>query len=546
MSAPAHASLLDYMERAAATDATVHFVRSAEQTRWSELWRDAQRCAGWIARELPREHVVAGLLEPTRSCLATLLGTWLAGRAFASLPHPSRGMGTVEYRGQLELLVGLVGASVMVLPPELGARTAVPGVRSLTYADIGRARPATGSDAGRLVQFTSGSTDHPCGVVLDMGRLGANVAAIAATFEVTSRDVYFSWLPLSHDMGLVGWCLAPAAAMSPELGGAAQMWLSDPQLFLRDPLSWLRLSSDVGGSITATPNFALDLVARRLGSPSGRGALDLSSLRCVVVGSDTVEAPALRRFTDATAAHGLRPESLCPAYGLAEATLAVTITPPRRTWTALPGPDDELVSLGPPAPGMQVRAGDGVDEPAEVVVRGPSLAGELLGRSGGFTEDGWLRTGDIGFLHEGDLYFTGRTGDRLVVRGRNVDAGSLQRRLGAVEGVRAGCCAAFQDPEGDGYAVAFESVTTGGPGGLDLAGLCRRLAEAATRWSGSCPDRVVVLERGVLPKTPSGKPQAHRLRAGLDSGTIAPLLDVPTGLRSRAPAPVSTPTAGVL
>jgi acyl-CoA synthetase (AMP-forming)/AMP-acid ligase II len=533
-------SLLEHMDRAAtAGEGEVQLVRSGERVRWSELWAEAHRCAGWLKEALPRDRVLAGLLEPSRECLVTLLGAWLAGRTFASLPHPSRGMGTAEYQQQIAALVGLVEATVVAAPAGLSepVSAALPTVRALAYPDVGRARPVSGSEDARLVQLTSGSTDRPRGVALDMNRLGANAAAMAAAVEVAHGDVFFSWLPLSHDMGLVGMFLAPAAAMSPELGGATRIWLSDPTRFMRDALSWLRLASEVGGSITAAPNFALELVARRLDTPARHRRLDqmdLSSLRCLIVGSETVDSHTLDRFAAATATHGLRPEALCPAYGLAEATLAVTITPPRSPWTTHPAPVvspgqggsdhvsspggveqlGSLVALGPPVPGVRLRAGRGAAEPAEIEVRGPSIAGELLGRPGSFTTDGWLRTGDLGFLHDGQLYFTGRAGDQLVVQGRSIDAGALQRRLGALDGVRPGCCATIQDTDSDGYLVVVEATTTHASG-RDLPGLSRRIADAATRWAGASPASVLVVKRGAL-------------RTGLANHTIVPLHQHPT------------------
>jgi hypothetical protein len=154
--------LLDHLDRAAAAgDGSVHLLRTGESVRWSALWTEALGCAAWIDRALPSVATVAGLLEPTRECLVALLGTWLSGRTFASLPGPGRGMGADEYRRQIQALVALAEAGVMVAPVEVGD----PGrdIRTLGYEDFGRARAASGSGGGRLVQFTPAPRIAPAG-----------------------------------------------------------------------------------------------------------------------------------------------------------------------------------------------------------------------------------------------------------------------------------------------------------------------------------------------------------------------------------------------
>jgi acyl-CoA synthetase (AMP-forming)/AMP-acid ligase II len=415
----------------------------------------------------------------------------------------------------------------MVAPVEVGE----PGgdIRTLGYEDFGRARAASGTGGGRLVQFTSGSTDRPRGVVLDMAQIGAHVAAVNRRLEAGPADVYFSWLPLSHDMGLIGMGLNAFASLDPALGGTRGVWLSEPVRFMRAPLTWLRLASDVGGSITAVPTFALSLAARRLAvAPPG---LDLSSVRSLIVGAETVDATTLQRFAAVAGPHGFRETALCPAYGLAEATLAVSIVPPATPWSTHAGDHDGPVALGPPIEGTDVRIRATPDGRDPIEIRGASVAHTFLGRPARHSDDGWLQTGDLGFLHDGSLYFTGRSGDRLVVRGQNIDADGLQRRLGALDGVRTGCCAVLAEGDG-GYTVVIEAAGARGDG--EMSRLCGTVADAAARWSGVSPDRVCVLGRGKLPKTPSGKLQRHRLRDRLADHSIVPLAEA-SGLRARLP-----------
>jgi acyl-CoA synthetase (AMP-forming)/AMP-acid ligase II len=539
-------SLLEYLDHAAATDGTVHFVPSGEQARWSAVWREAHRCASWIARTMPGEHTLAGLLEPSRGCLVTLLGCWLSGRRFASLPQRSRGMDIDEYRNHVSALIELAEATVVVTP---SGRLGMPdGVRELAYEDVGQDGVASGGGQAALIQFTSGSTDNPRGVVLDMTQIGTNARAMADGVGVREGEVFFSWLPLSHDMGLVGMCLAPLASISPELGGTSQVWLSEPRQFMRNPLSWLRLGSEVAGTVTTVPNFALELVTRKLRRPVRD--LDLSALRCLIVGSETVSAPTLRHFVAATADHGFQERALCPAYGLAEATLAVTMTRPGSGWKTLPdsiAPEveatvAEVVALGPPVLDMQVRTGpsDAAGR-GEIEIAGGSVAERFLGRPGAFSADGWLRTGDLGFLHDGELYFGGRTSDRIVVAGRNLDAGSLQRRLGSVPGVRAGRCVVLpEDPHG--FAVAVE--TSGAPDDIEMRALCRSVSDAAVGYAGARPARVLIVGRHQIPTTPSGKLQAHRLRARLDEGAVVPVAEITAARRDVLASPASSVGSG--
>lgn len=517
-------SLLDYLDSAASARGTVEFVAGGETCAWSALWTDAHRRAGWLDRNMASARVLAGILEPTRACLVTLLGCWLSGRRFASLPRRSRGMDLAEYRAQVGAMLALAQADALIVPsPDHSAPT---DVRTFSFESLGFGPAATGSASGTLVQFTSGSTDRPRGVVVDMGHLGANVRGIATSLGYSERDVFFSWLPLSHDMGLVGMCLASLAAFSPELGGASQLWLSDPERFLRDPGSWLRLGSEVGGTTTMAPNFALELAVRHLDRPGTR--LDLSALRTLVVGSETVSAATLTRFGDAGGGHGLRGDALCPGYGLAEATLAVTGVLPGEGWKARPRPGQAeeatpVVSLGRPLPETEVRIGRREDGVGEIEVAGTAVASTFLGRETPLTDDGWLRTGDLGFVHDGELFFVGRTANRVVVAGRNIDAEALQRRVGDLGGVRTGCCAVI--PEGtDHFAVVVEPSATADPARPE--DLCGEVADLCTSFVGVAPARVVVIERGQLPKTPTGKLQPQRLRTRLVDGELRPLADV--------------------
>jgi acyl-CoA synthetase (AMP-forming)/AMP-acid ligase II len=530
MTADATASLVDYLEDAASGGGVVHFMPERDDVRFSDIWRDARRRAGWIRHHLRDESTIAGVMEPSGPCLVTLLGCWLAGRDFASLPRPSRGMDLHVYRVQTAALLELAGTGTLILPADLQGLGV--GGREMTYAQLGLGRGEEGTDGARLLQFTSGSTGRPRGVALEMHQLGANIAGFVGRMRYDEADVFCSWLPLSHDMGLVGMCLGSLAAFSTALAGARHLWLSDPGDLIRHPVGWLQACGDVGGTVTMAPNFVLDLFARKL-SVAGVSA-DLSRLRVVGVGSETVTASVLRRFEGAAGRHGFRRQALCPGYGLAEATLAVTVTDADENWRVAPDPDPldpeqpaEVVALGAPISGVELRiAGDGGY--GEIEVRGPSVCRDFLGAAEPLTADGWLRTGDAGFVRDEQLYFVSRSDDRLIVAGRNLNAGHLERSLAGVPGVRAGCCAVISDGAG-GFAVVVEPADGGDA--AELAHLCRTLTNAAGRATGATPSRVLVVPRGEMPKTPTGKLQRRRLEDRLE-GDLVPL--AATGGRPRS------------
>lgn len=526
--------LLALLDVAATRSLRLRFVADGQEVPFAQLWRDAHRTAAWVQQELPDDEALAVLLEPTAASLTVVLGSWLAGRMVASLPGRARGMTVDEHVRQCSELAALAGATATIAPAPVVDR--FPG-RVLRTTDIGRAPGSGGADGlgATLVQFTSGSTARPAGVVLTTTDLGTNVVAIGDALDLRRDDVFTSWLPLSHDLGLVGMCLAPLASGARCLRSDALVVLDSPDRFRRRPASWLELAAEVGATVTMGPTTAVSLAARALGRSDRHH--DLTSLRCLVVGAEPVTTEALQALGRAGAAHGLRPTALCPAYGLAEATLAVTTTRPHEHWHARAralradqvGPAD-LVALGRPVDGVRVRIGpsgqhgpDGDDSDAgsdgagAIEVRGPSVADVHLGRPSPVGADGWLRTGDLGLLVDGELHVVGRAADVLLVGGRTVDGEYLQRRLGQVDGVRPGCCVVFHDGASS-YVVAYEPDARLPP---DQAGdLCRTIAGSAVEICGGAPGRVVAVGRGTLPKTPSGKLRPAQARAGLDDGTI--------------------------
>ncbi|MGH0032464.1 MAG: fatty acyl-AMP ligase [Myxococcota bacterium] len=414
----------------------------------------------------------------------------------------------------------VLGPSVERAAPELGCRAT---------ARIPGAEPApveVAADDAAFIQFSSGTTAAPKPVLLSHRGVRANVAAILQRIRESCPEepqrphVCVSWLPLYHDMGLVGAVLAA-------MGHPGDLVLIPPELFVARPAVWLRAISRHRGTISPAPNFAYALCADRVGDDE-IAALDLSSWRVAMNGAEPVTPAVLERFLSRFAACGLRPEALTPVYGLAEATLAVTFSdlskPFRHTVfdrdalldegrARVAAHGSDLVSLGPPLPGFEVRiasdAGDvlAAGRVGHVQVRGPSL---MQGYDGlpeptrRALRDGWLATGDVGFLHEGELYLCSRAKDVIVLRGRNHAPQDVEQAVSEVAGTRTGCVAAvgMLAPRGDGEELAVFAERTRGSRAADLI---PRIERQVLRRTGIAPGLVRVLEPGTLPRTSSGK-----------------------------------------
>jgi fatty-acyl-CoA synthase len=300
-----------------------------------------------------------------------------------------------------------------------------------------------------------------------------------------------------------------------------------PEDFIRRPAGWMAACSEYGATITAGPSFALELAARLL---DGRGHIDLSRLRTLITGAETVRASTLRRLAKAGRPHGLDERAFCPAYGLAEATLAVSLVRPGEMWHAQPvdaarlhdghwvqsdEAGTELVSTGRPLPGVEVRAA-GDDDVGEVLVRSPSKLDGYVGDHDDPVVDGWLRTGDLGAVRDGELYLVARLDDMIVVGGRNLYATELETAIAAHPGIRAGSCVAIPD-DGGRYVIVAEPAMPDARALGDVAAEIRSLL--AKQFTA--PSAVHFVARGSLPKTPSGKPQRHRVSHGLQTGTLS-------------------------
>jgi fatty-acyl-CoA synthase len=406
--------------------------------------------------------------------------------------------------GRRDVWSAALGEALTKVRPKLvcaraGARGDWPGVVVVDVTPSGgrTALVEAASRAPAYAQFTSGSTGRPRAVMVTRGSLAANCEAIVRGLSLDGdRDVGVCWLPLHHDMGLVGFVCAPL------LAGLPVVFLPT-SAFVRDPGAWMRTMAAHRGTVTYGPTFAYGLAARRARDIDG---LDLSRVRVLGCGAEPVHAPTLLRFAEAYGAAGLRPEAFTPSYGLAEATLAVSMAHGLRTHNG-------VVDCGRTVPGQEVSIVDG-----EIWVRGASVAAGYLDEPAPdtFRPDGWLRTGDLGYLHDGGLHVTGRRKDVLIVRGANTDPQHVEWAAATVPGVRESGVVAFTRPGADTEEVVLVvECPLNAPSTVE-----DQVRAAVLEPLGLSVSDVVRVRPGTIPKTTSGKPRRQETRRRYLAGEL--------------------------
>ena len=547
------------IQSASTRGGTVTFVDGDEETPvpWSELHQDARSWAVALAgRGFGAGDKIAVLGPTDRELVTAIQATWLAGATVVVLPLPMR-MGSLdEFVDQTRARIrGADVALVIVdadLAPFVEPRPGDPPM--IGFADLDGhgdggtwTAPAVDLDSLAILQFTSGSTSDPKGVMLPQRALLANIDAMyeAVAFD-PDTDVLVSWLPLYHDMGLVG-------LLCSSMFSGADLVLAGPQTFMASPSRWVQWLSAHGGTITAGPNFAWVLATRALKRLDG---LDLSPLRLALNGAEPVDTANVQALVTAGARHGLRPGAVFPAFGMAELCIAGTFPPLMsglRTDVvdarvleveqyAAPVEADangakHLALLGRPVPGLEIRIVDpetGVArqdrEVGELQIRGTSVTSGYY-RCPDLTDaafDGdWFRTGDLGYLLDGELVLCGRIKDLIIVAGRNLYPEDLERPVAEVDGVRAGNVVAFgvRGRRREGVVVVAEARTE------DLGRVRDDVQAQVRRVFGLLADDVVLVEPGSLPKTSSGKLQRSLCRDRYLGQELRPMH--PPGIGSR-------------
>ena len=518
--------------------------RTPARRSWPEVHDTARRTAGALATAGVGRGSAVGVLAGEPAAIAPAAqAVWLLGGSVTMLHQPTPRTDLALWAKETVGVLTMIGAKLVLLGAPFEALAGVLAghgipcrlLDDLDGEPVTPSADAAGEDDTALLQLTSGSTAEPKAVRITHRNLHANIdAMIEAARLDRDHDVMVSWLPLFHDMGMVGFLTLPMTV-------GIEIVSVTPTDFLGRPLLWAELISRHRGTVTAAPNFAYAVLARQLGRADD-GSLDLSSLRFALNGAEPIDPAAVTAFTTAGARFGLRPEAVVCAYGMAETALGVSFAPidtglqvdeidavaleeHRRAVPVGDGPARRFPLLGPPLPGIEVRVvGDGgavlgEREVGVLQLRGESVTPGYLTVAGPVATqdaDGWLDTGDEGYLTDGNVVVCGRRKDVIIMGGRNIYPTDIERAASGAEGVRAGNAVAVR-LEADGarhresFLVAVESRRAAEPDAVQ--GIAKDVTSRVVSAVGVRPAEVVVLRPGSLPKTPSGKLRRAATRA---------------------------------
>ena len=481
-SAPASAETLTAVLawHANATPERIHIYLRTEEGQeqpitYGSLWERANAiAAGLRARGLGPGEAVALMLRSEEAFFHTFFGVLLAGGVPVPIYPPFRRDRIEEYAQRQLAILDNAQARALITFPEAGRvagllRARVPSLRHVLTASA-LARPGTAvpmpranADDPALIQYTSGSTGAPKGVLLTHANILANIRAIGEAIAIGPADVAVSWLPLYHDMGLIGSWLGA-------LNFGIPIVILSPLQFLSRPARWLWALHAHRGTVSAAPNFAFDLCVRKIADENIEG-LDLRTWRLALNGSEPVSAETIDRFTRRFARFGFRPETMCPVYGLAEASVALTIPAPgtgpridtiarepfQQRGEPRPATADDLSTLrfvgcGQPLPRHKLRIVDKAGRPVgermegRIEFRGPSVTSGYFRNpkaTHAALHEGWMDSGDLGYWAQDELFVTGRQKDMIIKAGRNLYPQEVEEIVGAIPGIRKGCVAAF-------------------------------------------------------------------------------------------------------
>jgi 1-acyl-sn-glycerol-3-phosphate acyltransferase len=525
----------------------------AEEISYAELHAGAAAVAtGLQARGLSRGQTVAIMLPTGLDFFYSFYGTLLAGGIPVPIYPPTRLSQLEDHLRRQASILNSARTSTLITVPEAQrlARllsTQVEGLHSIvTVQELSHeghhcATTALQPEDIALLQYTSGSTGTPKGVILTHANLLANIRAMGQVAHTSSQEVFVSWLPLYHDMGLIGACLG-------SLYYACPLVLMSPLAFLARPQRWLWAIHNHRGTISAAPNFAYELCLRRIDDRELEG-LDLSSWQMALNGAEPISPETVTRFCERFGKYGFRPETMTPVYGLAESSLGAAFPPPgrgvqidriqrepfARSGRAIPADDDDptalrFVSCGRPLPGHQIRIVDATGyEVAERHVghlqfKGPSATGGYF-RNPDDTRrlfDGaWLNSGDLAYIAGGDVYLTGRAKDLIIRAGRNIYPHELEEAIGDLPGVRKGCVAVFGSPDPvsgtDRLVVVAETRETEASAREQLR---RQIDSTVVDLLGTPADDVVLAPPQTVLKTSSGKVRRAACRESYERGAL--------------------------
>lgn len=541
--------------------AHIHLYDEREQIHaitFGELYRRALNVAGELRRRgLQPGDTVAIMLPTCAEFYYTFAGILLAGGVPVPIYPPFRADRIAEYatrqanilaNAECRFLVTFRQAEALgrLLKPKVGSLREVLNAEKLAQAaplsaDVPATERRAMDDAVHeghgeeiaFLQYTSGSTGAPKGVTLTHANLLANIRSMVAAAEVEPGDFMVSWLPLYHDMGLIGAWMAPLFCGVP-------VAVMSPLAFLSRPARWLQAIDRHRATLSPAPNFAFELCVRKI-ADADLGGVDLSCWRAALNGAEPVHADTLEKFAARFAAQGFRREALMPVYGLAEATLAIAIPKCGRGYRvdrierdrfesegrAVPAAEDqpalEFVGAGKPLEDVQVRivTSDGRDAGERVEgqlwFRGPSATAGYY-RNAEATQqlmrgDGWLDSGDLAYFADGEIFITGRVKDVVIKGGRKLYPHEIEDAAGRVQGVRTGCVVAFGAPDqrtGTERLVVAAEIRRGES--AEAKRIVGEITEMVNAAMGVPPDVVELLPAQSIPKTSSGKLRRNETR----------------------------------
>lgn len=514
------------------------------RTTWARVHEQAARVAGaLIARGLGKHDAVAVLAAEPALIGPAVQAVWLAGGSVTMLHQPTPRSDIAVWAEDTVRVLNMIGAKLVLLGAPFDQLAPVldqHGIRYVLLTDLSGGAAIdqiveVDENAPALLQLTSGSTAEPKAVKITHANLLSNITDMADKAELDlENDIMVSWLPMFHDMGMVGFYTTPMY-----LG--VELVKVTPVDFLSAPLLWAQLITKYRATVTAAPNFAYALLGRRLAGADD-GAYDLSTLRLALNGAEPIDEKAVRAFTDAGARFGMPAQCVFPAYGMAEGTLAISFVPvftglrldyidadkleaqnraepvdpadaghaehPERTVRS-------FARLGPPLPGFDVEIVDpegnrlGERGVGEIRIRGEAVTPGYLTVDGPVPaqdENGWLDTGDLGYLVDGEIVICGRAKDVIILGGRNIYPTDIERAASGVDGVRAGNAVAVRIDAGtrrERFAVVVESKLAGDADAEKS--LRKEVGARVFEAVNARPVAVLVLPPGTLPKTPSGK-----------------------------------------
>jgi 1-acyl-sn-glycerol-3-phosphate acyltransferase len=525
----------------------------AEEITYAELRRGAVAvAAGLQERGLRRGQTVALMLPTSRGFFPSFYGILLAGGIPVPIYPPGRLSQLEDHlRRQANILSSALVSTLITLPEAQRLarllRSLVEGLHAvITVQELSTgggeyARPDIQAQDIALLQYTSGSTGAPKGVILTHANLLANIRAMGRAAHTTSKDVFVSWLPLYHDMGLIGACLGSLYYASPLI-------LMSPLAFLARPERWLWAIHTHHGTISAAPNFGYELCLRKIADRDLEG-LDLSSWHMALNGAEPISADTVSRFCARFAKYGFRRQAMTPVYGLAESSLGAAFPPPgrgpqidrvkrepfMRARHAVPADEDDptalgFVACGRPLPDHQIRIVDATGyEVAErrvgrLELQGPSTTGGYF-RDAEATQrlfDGaWLDSGDLAYIAGGDVYLTGRVKDLIIRAGRNIYPHEIEDAIGNVPGIRKGCVVVFGSHDADsGTECLVVLAETRETVPHDLDQLRHQVEALVMELLGAPADDVVLAPPHTVLKTSSGKVRRAECRARYERGAI--------------------------